>query len=149
MITLVSSMLIFISSFTTFNEPSDSLQQRDYNYYMQMSKSQKSSATILLVTGLLVGVVTLAAAVGSGLKDAVTTIATLGSTQPERHSYTIPFILSLAAIVGAIALYSAAARNKINATAISLNAGIGSTPMLQQQSARNYTYPSLSLKIKL
>jgi hypothetical protein len=149
MSTLLSSMLLLLSTVTTFNEPSDSLQQKDYDYYIQRSKSQKSAATVLLVTGVIIGTVTLLVAVGTALGDGLTTIVTLGTTQPEHHSYTIPLLLSVAAIVGAVPLYIAASRNKRKATAISLDAGIGSGPRLQQRSVKNYAYPSLSLKIRL
>ena len=146
---LVPAMLLLLSTCTTFNEPSDSLKQHDYNYYMQKSKDQKSAGGVLLVLGLVAGTITLLVAALSALGEGVTAIVTLGTAKPEHHSYTIPFLLSLAPIIGGIVLYSAASRNKKIAKRISLDAGIGSSPLLQQQSVKNYQYPSLSLKIRL
>lgn len=149
MSTLFLSMLLLLNTGTTFKEPTDSLKPHDYDYYMRMSKSQKTGATIFMVTGIVVGSITLLIAAASAVGDAFTTVLTLGTSEPKRRSYTIPFLLSLAAIVAAIVLYSAASRNKQKAQAMSLDVGMGSSPVLQQQSIKNYTYPTLSLKIKL
>ena len=146
---IILSMLLLLNTATTATEPSDSLKQHDYNYFMQKSKNQKTAANILMVTGVVVLGITAAVALGDAVGDAVTTVFTLGTSQPKRHSYTIPFLLSLSAIVGGIILYSAASRNKKIAKGISLDVGMGSSPLLQQQSVKNYIYPSLSLKIKL
>ncbi len=149
MSTLFSSMLLLLSTVTTFNEPSDSLKQHDYHYYMQKSKNQKTAADILIVTGIVVESVTLLVALATVVGEGLLSIVTLGTSKPEHHSYTLPILLGIAAIGVGIVLYSAGSRNKKIAKGISLDAGIGSSPLLQQQSVKNYTYPSLSLKIRL
>ena len=149
---LLFSSLLYMLSFSSvanFSNAPDSSRNADYEHYMQKSKNQKTAATIFLATGIAGGFLILLSALLKTVGDGFVSIISLGTYEPKRRSYTIPLLLIGAAIGGGIVLYSAASRNKKIAENISLDARIGSSPVLQQLSVKNYTYPSLSLKIKL
>src|SRR4030095_3314674 len=118
------------------------------DYYIK-SKKQKTAAWILTGVGTAGLIVTLAADAGQALGGALTTAFSVGTVEPEYKSYTVPYVLSAATLIGGIYLFVASSKNKKKARAASVTINMEKAPTLRGTVLSNHSFPAVGVRIRL
>ncbi len=82
-------------------------------------------------------------AIGGGL----TTVFSLGTVEPEYKSYTVHYLLSAAAIIGGITLFTASSKNKRKAKTLIAFINMETAPVIQQNKISSQSFPVMGLKV--
>jgi len=141
-ITLTLLLILSAGSFCQQTNPSPLFSQEDY---LTKSKHQKTTARLLAGSGAMLT----AAGMIIGFGDALSTIATLFSTEAASSSNTgeVRFYTGLVTMAGSVPLFIASSRNKKRA--MSLGFKTIPVPGLYKNNLVGISLPSLSVKMGL
>ncbi|MCU7548188.1 hypothetical protein OCK74_03640 [Chitinophagaceae bacterium LB-8] len=117
--------------------------------YLKKSKRQKTAAWLLTGAGTIGLITTMTIDAGQAVEGGLTTLFSLGYVEPEYHSYTVPYLLSAACVVGGITYFISASKNKRRARSVSTDLKMGNIPVLHPFSIAKRYYPSVSLQVAL
>ena len=113
--------------------------------YLQKSHNQKSAGIALV--GL--GTVGLVATTLTNLNQGLTAAFTWNTEAPEQKTYTLPYILSAAGVVGGITLIAASSKNKRKAKAASVFIDMDKYQAVHEKGIVSKPLPVAGLKIRL
>jgi hypothetical protein len=115
--------------------------------YLKRSKKEKTWAWILTSVGTAGLLVTLAADAAQVTANVITGPFTDGTVE---SNYTVPYLLSGAAVASGITLFVLAGKDKRKARAASVLINMEKTGVARQQLAvRNQMFPSVGVKLSL
>jgi len=141
---ILTALLAFTTvSFAQQTAPND--HWKDSDLY-QKSKSQRTAGWIITGAGIAGCVITLAADMSQMTE--VTLGRVFGETQ-QAKSYTVPYVISGAAIVGGMYLLFRSSSNKRKAKAASVFIDIENAPMLQGAVFSYQSFPVAGVRIRL
>jgi len=118
------------------------------DYYIK-SKKQKTAAWILTGVGTAGLIATLAADAGQSVGGALTTVFSAGTVEPEYKSYTVPYLISAASVIGGIYLFVASSKNKKKAIAASVTINMEKAPALRGTVLSKRSFPAVGVRISL
>ena len=145
-IVLMMSFAFVSASFAQQIAPKPDWKESDY---YKKSKNQKTAAWILTGAGTLGFVATLAVESTEEVGGALITLASLGTVEPEHHSYTVPYLLSAASVVTGIYFFIASSKNKKKAKAASVFIDTENLEILRGTVFVNQSFPAVGVKIHL
>ena len=145
------ALLLTCFTATAFSQQLPPPPKLTYHDYLQKSKKQKTAAWVLTSAGTVGLMATLGADLGQALGGGLTTVISLGTVEPEYKSYTVPYLLSAACLVGGIGFFVAASKNKQRARSLYPSAvfKMEKAPVLQANGIKNQHYPSIAVNISL
>ena len=118
--------------------------------YLKKSKNQKTAAWVLTGAGTAGLFVSLLADASQETSSALISLFSLGTVEPpEYKSYTVPYLLSVASVIGGVTLFIASSRSKKKAMNASVYFKVETVPVIQQTSFASRPYPALVVKINL
>jgi hypothetical protein len=138
-------MLLCVSTFSQPKNPERLLVEEQL---LLKSRQQKAVGWIFTGAGAVGLVMTMNADVGQSLRGGLTTLFTLGMVEPEYKSYTVPYLLSAAALGTGIGFFIASSKSKKKAREIALSAffKVERAPMIQPAGLAFSSFPSIALK---
>jgi hypothetical protein len=92
---------------------------------------------------------TLVADAGQVAEGAFVTIITVGTVQPERKSFTIPYVASAAVLAGGITLLAASSRTKRRMKDVSHFFAVEHTEVVQRSGYRKHALPVAGIRVVL
>jgi len=147
-----TALIVFIAlAFKLFG------QQRDVQKlpstqidYLKKSKKEKTWAWILTSVGTAGLLVTLVADAGQATGDAFATVVSGGTVEPTYTSYSVPYLLSGAAVASGVTLFVLAGKDRRKARAASVLINMEKTGVARQQlMVRNQMFPAVGVKLSL
>lgn len=146
---MVCLLLVATTLMAAGQQTSPTPQQPAPVNYLKKSKNQKTAAWILTGAGTAGLFITLSADMSQAVGGGLTTVFSLGTVEPEYKSYTVPYILSGAAIVGGVTLFLAAAKNKDRARAATTYLKMERTEQVQQGKLTRQAFPAVGVRMGL
>jgi hypothetical protein len=117
--------------------------------YLKKSKQQKTAAWVLTGAGTVGLLTTLLADATQTVGGAFVTAITLGSVEPENKSYAVPYLLSSAAIIGGITLFTAASRSKQKFKTLSGFVDTEKTGVAGKNGIQQQAVPVVGVRVRL
>jgi hypothetical protein len=147
---LIIITLLFAKTSVGISQYTDSLGGLSANDYLTKSRNQRSGAIVLTVAGSIGLLGTLVSDINSFGRDLGTVVGRAPAARGRGgNSHVIPYLLSAAAIVGAIPLYVGAAKNKQTYYTLSAHVKFEERSFPQQGTVNQITYPALAFKVQL
>ena len=142
----INSFVCFLPSFCQQVTPKQ--DWKDTDYYKKSTK-QKTAAWILTGAGTMGLMATLAVDATQEVGGAFVTLLSLGTVEPEKKSYTVPYLLSTAVIVSGIYFFIASSENKKKARAASVFIDTENMHLLRGTVFVRQSFPAVGVKIHL
>ena len=119
--------------------------------YLRKSKHQKTAAWILTSAGAVGLLGTLVVDMSQVAEGLVITIGTLGMVEPKYKSYTVPYLLSTASLLGGVTLFIAASKNKKKAAHLATLPYLKTerASVLQRTGIGTQRYPAVAVRVCL
>ncbi len=127
----------------------DTIQKQHFakKDFQKISTQQKTAAWLLTGAGTTGLLITLVVDAGQQTTGLVTSLFSFGMIEPEHKSYTVPYLLSAAGVIGGIYLFVAASKNKKKGASVFIN--MEKSPALVQSIFKNHSFPVAGVRIVL
>jgi hypothetical protein len=135
--------LMSVAQDTTTGKPSIEID------YLKKSRQQKTAAWVLTGAGTVGLLTTLLADATQTIGGAFVTVVTVGSVEPEHKSYAVPYLLSSAAIIGGITLFTASSRSKQKIKNLSGFVEMESVQVVAKQGIQQQSLPVIGVRVRL
>lgn len=139
--------LFLIISISSFSQQTNSQQDISQEFYLKKSKTQKTTAWILLGGGAILT----SAGLVIGFNEALVQFGGIFTTEEEKTSNAgeVLFYTGLVSMAGSIPFLIASSKNKKKAGSISTSIKMESRTNIQQQTFVRSSYPAVSVKFSL
>ena len=142
---MILAMLLALVTLSFGQQIAQKKDWKETDYY-KTSRKQKTAAWVLTGAGTACLVVTFAIDMNEYATDYV-----LGPVDPEskRSSYTVPYVLGAACVVGGLYLFVASHINRNKAKATSVFIDMETAPVLQGTVFSKQSFPALGVRMRL